>query len=165
MIAMAGRLRASRAELSPQLAGDFRPDYGDCFVITTPPGITARSWAASSLRGAAADGTFSRLVWAGLLGFELAPDGTDETLVGWRVRHETPTRLDVETDGRRMAGRMVFRIEGDELAWATMFRFHAPAGRLIWAVAGHVHRAIAPRCLESAGRAFARRPTTGDAAR
>jgi hypothetical protein len=135
------------------MVDDFRPDYADCFVVATPAEFAAREWAAASLRGA--DGTFSRVVWQGLLGLDLAPIGTEDTLVGWPIRHDTATRLEVDTDGRLMAGRMTFLVEGDRVAWATMFRFHGGAGRRIWAVAGHVHRALAPRCLESAARNLA----------
>jgi hypothetical protein len=148
--------RAHRAEVTTQMAADFRPDYGDCFSVATDPGIAARSWAIASLRGAAAaNGAFARLVWDGLLGFELAPLGDPDALVGWRIRDESALRLELEADGSLMAGRMVFLVDRDRLCWATLLSFHKPQGRLIWSVAGHAHRAVAPRSLERAAQAMA----------
>jgi hypothetical protein len=111
-----------------------------------------------ALRGADdANGAFSRLVWAGLLGFDLAPRGTPGTLYGWRVTTADQARFVMEADGARMAGRMVFDVEGDAVTWTTLLRFHTLPGRLVWSVAGHAHRAIAPRSLTQARRALASR--------
>lgn len=151
---MSGRHdRVSRTELTGEIIGDFDPDYGDRYRIAPSLDQDAGQWASSSLRGAAqANGAFSRLVWHGVLRFDLAPLGTPGTLVGWRIRCDTPERFELETDGSLMAGRMVFLIEDDEVSWATMLRFHHRAGRLIWAAAGHAHRALVPRSLRSARR-------------
>jgi hypothetical protein len=96
------------------------------------------------------------LVWHGLLGFELAAPGTAGSLVGWRIAVDEPELLVLETDGRLMSGRMVFEACDTSLTWTTMLHYHRPIARAIWAVAGHVHRALTPRCLEAARKSLQR---------
>jgi hypothetical protein len=130
-------------------------DYSDAFRIAAAPGHSAREWAQRSLRGAdPANGLFGRLIWHGLLGFQLAPSGTAGTLVGWRIVVDEPDLFVLETDGRLMAGRMVFEACDTALTWTTMLRYHRRAARRIWAAAGHAHRALTPRCLQAARRSL-----------
>ena len=118
-----------------------------------PAGASAerpRAWASAALAGA--DGLFGSLIWSGLLGFDLAPSGTPRTLEGWNVEADTSTTLVLTAHGGRMSGRMDFSRVGDHIAWTTMLVFHGRVGAAIWAVAGHAHRQVAPRCLEHAQR-------------
>ena len=140
---------ATRTAVPDSAVADFAPDYSDCFEIASLPGATAGDWARASLRGA--DGPFSRVVWQGLRGFRLA-SGTPGTLVGWPIRHDSPERFVMESDGRLMAGRMVFELVDDAVRWTTTLRFHGTIGRIVWAGAGPAHRRIAPRCLDQAHR-------------
>jgi len=61
-----------------------------------------------------------------------------------------------ETDGRLMAGRMIFDASDTAVTWKTMLRYHRPAARPIWAAAGHAHRALTPRCLTAARQSLQR---------
>lgn len=135
----------------PDRVLEFEPDYVDRFAVDAGPHeLEPRHLARRALAGAAAaNDAFGRLVWGALLGFEL-DRGAPGTMLGWRVSSETATELVLDTDGPRMAGRMVFARSGDELVWTTMLRFHGAAGRRIWALAGNAHRFIAPRALASA---------------
>jgi len=64
---------APRVEAPAELTADFSAGYGDCFQIAGVPGQGAREWGRLSLRGA--DGAFGKIVWHGILGFDLAaPD-------------------------------------------------------------------------------------------
>jgi hypothetical protein len=144
---------AARTAVPEGAVADFSPDYSDCFEIASLPGTTAADWARASLRGA--DGPFSRVVWQGLLGFRLA-SGAPGTLVGWPIRHDSPGRFVLESDGRLMAGRMVFELVDGSVRWTTTLRFHGTSGRVVWAAAGPAHRRIAPRCLDQAHRRLAR---------
>jgi hypothetical protein len=145
---------ATRTAVPEGAVADFSPDYSDCFQVAHVAGTTAGDWARTSLRGA--EGPFSRVVWQGLLGFRLGTSGAPDTLVGWPIRQESPERVVLETDGRLMAGRMVFELAGDSVRWTTTLRFHGPIGRLVWATAGPAHRRLAPRCLDQAHRRLAR---------
>jgi hypothetical protein len=151
---------ATRTAVPEDVVADFEPDYSDCFQIASLPATTAADWATASLRGA--DGPFSRIVWQGLLGFELASSGTPGTLVGWPIREESRERFVMESGGRLMAGRMVFELVDESVRWTTTLRFHGTVGRLIWAGAGPAHRRVAPRCLDQAHRKLERsvRPTS-----
>jgi hypothetical protein len=146
---------ATRTAVPEGAVADFSPDYSDCFRVASLPDLTAADWARASLRGA--EGPFSRVVWQGLLGFKLASPGTPGTLVGWPIRHDTPERFVMESDGPLMAGRMVFELADGSVRWTTTLRFHGTIGRLIWAGAGPAHRRLAPRCLDQAHQKLARR--------
>ena len=142
----------------PALVADFAADYADAFRVAAGDGHTARGWAETSLAGAqTAGGVFARIAWHGLLGFDLAPRGAAGTVVGWRVSVDEPQRCVLDVDGRLMAGRIAFVLADGAVTWTTMLRYHRPAGGRVWAVAGHLHRTLTPRCLNAAGRALADR--------
>jgi hypothetical protein len=146
-----------RIEAPPPPVTEFEPDYWDAFA-TSGSAASALEWARSSLRGAdASGGLFSRVVWHGVLGFDLAAPNTPDTLVGWRITDRSPTRLVLDTDGRMMAGRMVFQTSEASVTWTTMVRYHHPLARPVWQIASHAHRALVPRCLGSARRSLSRR--------
>ena len=146
--------KATRVEVPDSAVADFALDYSDCFRVESVPGCTAAQWAWAALRGA--DGPFSRIVWEGILGFELAAPGTPDTLARWPIVHESPERFVLQADGRLMAGRMVFELDDDEVLWTTTLRFHRSIAAVVWAGAGPAHRRIAPRCLETGRRALVR---------
>lgn len=154
---MATRARARRV---PARQDGFAADYADCFRVPgLPDERCARDWAGAALAGAeVGGGVFSGLVWGGVLGFDLAPRATPDTVAGWRVVEDGRQRLVLDVDGSRMAGRMVFTAGRDEVTWTTMLRFQGRSGRRIWQVAGPVHRVLAPRCLEWAHHVLRRRP-------
>lgn len=146
------RVRGAQ-RVRPDLTGDedFAADYADAFTVETGPRMSASEWATACLSGAGAGrGAFATLVWHGLLGFDLAPMGEPGTLVGWRIRSDGEDLFELETDGRLMAGRMRFEVTSTEVTWTTMLRFHRAAAGRIWAAAGPVHRALAPRLLSRA---------------
>jgi hypothetical protein len=145
---------ATRTAVPDGAVAGFSPDYSDCFRVASRPRTTAAEWARASLRGA--EGPYSRVVWQGILGFDLASSGTPGTLVGWPIRDDSPERFVLETGGRLMAGRMVFEVVGDSVRWTTTLRFHGIVGRLVWAGAGPAHRRLAPRCLDQGHRRLAR---------
>jgi hypothetical protein len=146
-----------RITLARPALGDFRADYWDCFGAPAS-GAGAHEWARLCLRGAqAAGGVFSRLVWHGVLRFDLEPVAADATLAGWRMTAEAPTRLILDVDGALMAGRLVFDTAGTDATWTTMLRYHHGLARPVWTLAGYAHRALVPRCMSGALRAL-RRP-------
>lgn len=147
----AAKPRARRTEPDPALVADFAADYADAVCLPVTKSHRAQKWAYYSLRGAdVAGGIFTRLIWGGVLGFRLAPKGAPETLVGWRSTVDEPDRYVLDTDGRLMAGRMIFQTFATEVRWTTMLRYHRSAAARIWTVAGKVHRALTPRLLRIA---------------
>ena len=142
---------AMRVDVPEALAAEY--DYSDCFRVAAVPGVSAGEWARATLRGA--DGTFSRVVWQGILGFDLT-SGAPGTWVGWPVTEDSPERFVMETGGRLMAGRMVFDVDATEVRWTTSLRYHGATGRLVWATVGAAHRWIAPRTLDGGRRRLLR---------
>ena len=141
---------------APAAVADFPTDYWDCFA-TTATGGSAQQWARLSLRGAqAGGGIFSLLVWQGVLGFNLDAFNAPGTVAGWRITDETPQRLVLDADGWLMRGRMVFEIVDQDVNWTTMLHYHRTLARRIWELAGHVHRAMVPRCLRDVRRTLSR---------
>jgi hypothetical protein len=152
--------QAKRTEPDAAIVEEFGADYADAFVISSSVERSAREWAWAGLRGAeSAGGAFGRLVWGGVLGFRLARSGTPDTMVGWRLSTAEPDTVVLDADGRLMAGRMVFVVSGTDVTWTTMLRYHRKAAKRIWAVAGHAHRKLAPRCLDRSSQHFIRRST------
>jgi hypothetical protein len=141
-----------RITLEPPALADFPADYWDCFAAPACE-AGAHEWARLSLRGAeAAGGVFSRLVWHGVLRFDLEPDAADMTMAGWRITDEAPTRLILDVDGALMAGRLVFDTAGTAATWTTMLRYHHGLAHPVWTLAGHAHRALVPQCMSRALR-------------
>jgi hypothetical protein len=136
------------------LALGFLPDadYADAFQASATGDRPARDWAKRTLGSgtSALDRTFGTLVWHGILGFDLAPADTPETLVGWAVPVDSPELFVLAADGRLMAGCMVFEVSAQNVLWTTLLRFHRPPAERIWSVAQHVHRALAGRVLARA---------------
>jgi hypothetical protein len=147
---------ADRLGNAPSAVADFDTDYWDSFAIAAVPGTRARNWARLSLRGA--DGVFGSVVWHGVLGFDLADKSVPETMAGWHVTCDSDDTFVLDVDGNLMAGRLVFDVSGERLVWTTLLTFHRPAGRRVWAVAGNVHRVIAPRSLDRAGQWLTKAP-------
>ena len=143
--------QASRVEPVAAVVADFAADYVDAFAIDGPTRIAARAWADSSLHGSdAAGGLFRTVVWHGLLRFDLADADEAGTAFGWRVSTEQDCLVVMDVDGPLAAGRMIFAVSDDTTTWTTMLRFHRRTGRVLWAILGHGHRALAPSCLDHA---------------
>lgn len=106
------------------------------------------------MKGAEAScGAFAKVVWHGILAFDLAPTGEPGTFVGWVIRSESEHLFELDADGSLMAGRMRFEVGDSQVTWTTMLRFHRPVAARTWKVAGPAHRALAPRLLAKAAEA------------
>ena len=148
---------AARVE-PPAAALAFLPDadYADAFALRGAPSAPAQVWAELALASRLGLGQrlFGTLVWHGVLGFDLAPPGTDGTLVGWRVEVDEPQLFVLTTDGSLMSGAMVFATGDATVTWTTALRYRKPRGRAIWGQAQRVHRALAGRLLARAASAI-----------
>jgi hypothetical protein len=151
--------RAARVQ-PPADALAFLPgqNYADAFSVADPPPASARTWAERCLAGEPEwqHRVFGTLVWHGVLGFDLAQPGTDGTMVGWRIAVDEPELFVLKTDGRLMAGCMVFAIDGRSVTWTTALEYHSTRAKTIWSGAQHAHRMLAGRLLGRAAHAIAR---------
>jgi len=153
-----GEREVAQVPTDAAILDGFPADYSDTFSVATVPGTAAAEWARRCLSGAdVANGAFRNVVWHGVLGFDLASTDAPGTLVGWRISTDQPKHFILDADGRLMRWRMVFDVSTTTVTWTTMLAFHRPAAARIWAVAGHVHRALAPKLLGKARSSLHRR--------
>jgi hypothetical protein len=145
---------------APQL--DASADYADAFEI--PIGEHDSRTAEQTFRDGldAEPGAGGRIVlWFHryALRFRLGPFTSSDHVIGWKIVHSGPDQFVLSADGSLMRGQLSMSRRADRHAVLTtqlFYRHHATA-RIVWAVIGPVHRAIAPRLIEnSARRASAR---------
>jgi hypothetical protein len=141
---------------------EARADYVDAFEIPIGEGDSRTAEQAFRDGLGAEPGTSGRLVlWIHrhVLRFRLGPLISADHVIGWKIVHSDPDQFVLRTDGSLMRGQLTLCRQADRHAVLTtqlFFRHHATA-RMVWAVIGPVHRAIAPRLIErSARRAAAR---------
>jgi len=141
--------------IQPQL--DASADYADAFEI--PIGEHDSRTAEQAFRDGlgAEPGVSGRLVlWIHrhVLRFRLGPLSSPDHVIGWKIVHSDPDQFVLTTDGSLMRGQLALCRQADRHAVLTtqlFFRQRATA-RMVWAVVGPVHRAIAPRLIEHSAR-------------
>jgi hypothetical protein len=140
---------------APQL--DASADYADAFEIRTGED-DSRTTEQTFRDGLGAEpGVIGHLVlWTHrhALRFRLGPFTSSDHVIGWKVVRSDPDQFVLTTDGSLMRGRLVLSRQADRRAVLTtllFYRHHATA-RMVWAVVGPVHRALAPRLMEHSAR-------------
>jgi Protein of unknown function (DUF2867) len=140
---------------APQL--DANADYADAFEVLIGDDDSRTAEQAFRDGLGAEPGAIGRLVlWTHrhVLRFRLGPFTSSDHVIGWKVVHSDPDQLVLTTDGSLMRGQLVLRRQADRHAVLTtqlFYRHHATA-RIVWAVVGPVHRALAPRLIEHSAR-------------
>ncbi len=140
---------------APQL--DARADYADAFEVAIGDGNLRTAEQAFRDALGAEPGAIGRVVlWIHrhLLRFRLGPFASSDHVIGWKVMRSDPDQFALTTDGSLMRGQLMLRREADRRAVLTtqlFYRHHATA-RMVWAVIGPLHRALAPRLLEHSAR-------------
>jgi hypothetical protein len=132
-----------------------RVDYADAFRVDTgsAAGRTAEQWARAVLEDAPATTRTTLLSGWASLGLKVGRPGSDGTVLGWKVRRNTPDVLLLGADSRiGMPGELLFKRERDGLLFATFVQYGNPAARAVWAGVEHVHVRIVRSILERAGR-------------
>jgi Protein of unknown function (DUF2867) len=153
--------KARRIE-PPAPQPDASADYADAFEILI--GENDSRTAEQTFRDGlgAEPGAGGRVVsWIHryVLRFRLGPFTSSDHVIGWKIVYSGPDQFVLSADGSLMRGQLSMSRRADRHAVLTtqlFYRHHATA-RIVWAVIGPVHRAIAPRLIEnSARRASAR---------
>jgi hypothetical protein len=157
---MESRIRARRVSVSldhadPDLAGH---DYADAFEVHLPgPDTrTAEQWLRSGLEESpAVVRRLILLVHRHVLGFELAPVGSPDHVLGWAVVGNEPDTCRLETSSTLAHAVLLAQRTTPQTAALQTFLFYRrpTAARRIWAVVGPLHRTIAPLLLRRAARA------------
>ena len=92
-----------------------------------------------------------------VLRFRLGPFTSSDHVIGWKIVHSDPDQFVLTANGSLMRGQLALRRQADRHAVLTtqLFYRHRAAARIVWAVIGPVHRAIAPRLIEHSARCAA----------
>jgi Protein of unknown function (DUF2867) len=132
---------------------DASADYADAFEIRI--GEDDSRTAEQAFRDGldAEPGAGGRLVlWTHrhVLRFRLGPFTSSDHVIGWKIVHSDPDQFVLTANGSLMRGQLALRRQADRHAVLTtqLFYRHRAAARIVWAVIGPVHRAIAPRLIE-----------------
>jgi hypothetical protein len=140
---------------APQL--DASADYADAFEVRI--GEDNSRTAEQAFRDALGvePGAIGRLVlWIHrhVLRFRLGPFTSSDHVIGWKIVHSDPDQFVLTTDGSLMRGQLVLRRQADRHAVLTtqLFYRRRATARMVWAVIGPVHRALAPRLMEHSAR-------------
>jgi hypothetical protein len=136
---------------------DASADYADAFEIPIG-GADSRTAEETFRDGLGAEpGAGGRLVlWIHrhVLRFRLGPFTSADHVIGWKIVHSEPDHFMLTTDGSLMRGQLAMSRRADRHAVLTtqLFFRHDATARIVWAVIGPVHRAIAPRLIENCAR-------------
>ncbi|MFI5510500.1 hypothetical protein ACIA48_23810 [Mycobacterium sp. NPDC051804] len=127
-------------------------DYADAFEVTVDEtdARTAEEVVRTGLSRVAPE-RFSALILAHrhILGFRLGPASSQDHVMGWRVVMSEPGVCRLEADGPLMGGTMVARrVDPVTMRLTTFVRYRQPLARLVWAIAGPIHRRAAPQLME-----------------
>ncbi|ONI79639.1 hypothetical protein ALI144C_22955 [Actinosynnema sp. ALI-1.44] len=137
-------------------------DYQDSYVVIGSPGL--RAGRSADALAALAFGSVPRLrgVVAALQRcvLRLRLDASSSApLSGWKRLRDEPDEAVYGVDGTLLVLRLVVSATAAKIQVSTLVRFDKPAGRLLWAVAGPVHRVVA-RVVLHRGIDAARRENT-----
>lgn len=140
-------------------------DYRDGFRLELPggPELSGEEWAREMLEGASLETRHSlRRGWP-LIGLKMAPHGTEDAVLGWRLRHRGPDYALLGADSRiGMPAELLFRPEPGGLFFATMIQQRNPFVHALWAPIGPPHRRIVPALMRrAAARVSARANPAG----
>ena len=110
--------------------------YQDCFIVDLGQALSARSaeqWARAVFEDAPAS-TRNTLVngWP-LLGLRLGPLTSDEHVLGWRIRANSPDQVLLFADGSPdMVAELLIERRRDTLRFASFIALLSPSAHEIW---------------------------------
>jgi hypothetical protein len=128
-----------------------RADYTDRFATTSKGVHTAEAWARAAFEPASATDA-KQLVWRRVLLLQLGPLDDAERVAGWEVIENTDSRMVLTAASWHLTGTLVFEVDPSGARITTRVTFRHPAGRLVWAAVGPLHRRAVPRILAAARR-------------
>jgi hypothetical protein len=147
---------AERAE-----TGETDADYTDVFEVSLPQGDSRT--AEQAFRDGLGDNPGARgslVLWIHrhVLRFRLAPYSSPDHIIGWSVVRSDHDEIVLTARGPLMRGQLALRCrDGRAILTTRLHFFHKFVARVVWAIVGPLHRAVAPRMMErSARRGLAR---------
>ena len=130
-------------------------DYADAFLVDVGSVTqrTAEQWSRAVLEGA--PGSVRRRLQSGWTAIGLKLDGapSDQLVLGWKIRHNTPELVLLGADSRiGMPGQLLFTHRGNRLLFATFVQHENPAARAVWAGVEPVHVRVVRDVLQRVSR-------------
>jgi hypothetical protein len=156
------RPKANRTPPPAPRPAEPRADYADAFEIVIPESDVRGAEQAFRDGLAAEAGVLGRLVLRvhrHVLRFRLGPFASSDHAIGWRIVRSDHDEVVLTTDGPLMRGQLTLRRVDARATLVTELFFHRKtAARIVWAVVGPLHRALAPAVMEHSARKGVRRP-------
>jgi hypothetical protein len=116
-------------------------------------GLTAEQWARQVFEGAPQP--LRGLIvagWVGVLRLRLSrPRSSPSHVLGWELISATPTSAVLGVGSFALTARIVVQTADGKVTHSTFLRYDRPVGRVLWALAEPVHRAVIPFLLNRAG--------------
>jgi hypothetical protein len=166
-----GALRARRVPVAIEepLLGNDRYDYADAFEIRLleSDARSSEQFARCALEEAPLPVRWIvRMAHRHLLRLDLGPDSSPDHVVGWKIITSRPDLLHLEAVSPLLGrGVLLGRRVSPTRATITTYLFYArptPA-RVLWTLAGPLHRKVAPLLLEHAAASANRTEHVGTA--
>jgi hypothetical protein len=128
---------------------DLRSDYADEFELAVTVARPAEAWARATLEhGPAALQWFVGFGWRYILRLRLGPDGSEDHVAGWPIVLRTPETVVLEVESGAIGrARLTFRSGPGSVTASSNVTFERRGGRVLWSVAGLMHRRILPYLL------------------
>ena len=128
-------------------------DYAGAFALALPVGDrrTALQWSRAVFEGAASPVRgFLLMGWRVVLGLRLAPLGSNQQVLGWRIRSAQNHLIVLEQDSPLITAHNIVQLDGTQVTWTTFVKYRNVFGRLAWSLVVPFHAAVIPRLLRSA---------------
>jgi hypothetical protein len=78
------------------------------------------------------------------------PRSSPSHILGWEIVSATPASAVLEVTSSALTARLVVQAEGTAVTHSTFLRYDRPYGRVLWALAAPIHRAVIPYLLNRA---------------
>ncbi len=89
--------------------------------------------------------------WIAVLRLRLSrPRSSPSHILGWEIISVTPTAAVIEATSSGLTARLVVQVTGAVVTHSTFLRYERPLGKVQWALAEQVHRAVIPYLLNRA---------------
>jgi hypothetical protein len=131
-----------------ELAALDRVDYADCFAVAVSAGRTPEEWIRLAVDAMPALFFAARGAHRAL-GLRLAPADSPQHVIGWDILRSDPDEAVLGNTGLLGTPRIVGLTPPGRVVLATLIMFNGITGRMLWAAAAPVHRAVARHALRA----------------
>lgn len=126
--------------------------YDDTFTLSglddSMQKASAEQWARAALGNK--PNWSERVIWSGLLRFNLHREASQNTVAGWRIGSRGGDEwIRLDNSSWLMDANIVVSKARGQVSFSTILRYKSIAGRFLWSTLGFVHRWAVPRLLRA----------------